>query len=127
MAQQEFMPLLSRARMFVAPYVEVASGDKDGIPTALLEAMSTGLPSVVTDAGSILEAVTGGVEAIIVPQRDPARLADAIEQLLKDPAAYSRMVEAARHRARSEFDAHVTERALHERIRALLANGKPAS
>ena len=75
MKQPAFAPLLARSRIFVAPYVEVTSGDKDGIPTAVLEAMSTGLPIVATDAGSIVEAVTDGIEGLSVPQRDPARLA----------------------------------------------------
>jgi glycosyltransferase involved in cell wall biosynthesis len=118
--QPEFVPLLARSRIFVAPYLEVASGDKDGIPTAVLEAMSSGLPVVATDAGSIVEAITDGVQGVCVPQRDPARLADAIERLLKDPSEYARMSEAARHRAVSEFDVHVTERRLHERIRLCL-------
>jgi glycosyltransferase involved in cell wall biosynthesis len=121
MKQPEFVPLLARSRLFVAPYIEVSSGDKDGIPTAVLEAMATGLPVVATDAGSIVEAVDDGVEAICVPQRDSVRLADAIERLLADPEMYTRMSEASRQRAVSEFDAHVTERRLHERIRARLA------
>jgi glycosyltransferase involved in cell wall biosynthesis len=118
--REEFIPLLLRSRIFVAPYVETASGDKDGIPTSVLEAMSTGLPIVATDAGSITEAVTDGVEAVVVPQRDPERLAEAIERLLQDRTAYARMAEAARRRAVSQFDVHVTERPLHERIRACL-------
>ena len=118
---QEFIPLLARSRVFVAPYIEMASGDKDGIPTAVLEAMATGLPVVATDAGSITEAVTDGVEAILVPQRNPVRLADAIERLLMDRTMYTAMAEAARLRAVSEFDVHVTERRLHDRIRASLA------
>ncbi len=119
--QHEFAPLMARSRVFVAPYVEVNTGDKDGIPTAVLEAMSTGLPVIATDAGSIHEAVADGVEGIAVPQRDPERLADAVAQLLGDPALYIRMSHAARQRAVGEFDIHVTERRLHERIRAAVS------
>jgi glycosyltransferase involved in cell wall biosynthesis len=118
--QPDFLPLMMKSRMFVAPYVEVASGDKDGIPTAVLEAMSTGLPVISTDAGSIVEAVTDGSEGVIVPQRDAVGLADAIERLLTNPAMYRRMGAAARHRAVSEFDVHVTEKRLHERIKGCL-------
>ncbi|HUU33184.1 MAG TPA: glycosyltransferase, partial [Vicinamibacterales bacterium] len=64
--QHEFAPLMARSRVFVAPYVEVTTGDKDGIPTAVLEAMSSGLPVVATDAGSIHECVTDGVEGLQV-------------------------------------------------------------
>jgi glycosyltransferase involved in cell wall biosynthesis len=118
--QPEVFSLLARSAIFVAPYVEVMSGDKDGIPTSILEAMSTGLPIVTTDAGSILEAVTDGVEAICVPQRDPVRLADAIERLVRDPTLCARMGEAGRRRVETEFSVDVTERRLHERIEALL-------
>jgi colanic acid/amylovoran biosynthesis glycosyltransferase len=123
--QHEFAPLMARSRLFVAPYVEVNTGDKDGIPTAVLEAMSSGLPVVATDAGSLHECVADGVEGIAVPQRDPERLAEAIERLLTDHALFTRMSHAARQRAVSEFDIHVTELKLHERIRVRLA-GKGA-
>lgn len=119
--QHEFAPLMARSRVFVAPYVEVNSGDKDGIPTAVLEAMSSGLPVVATDAGSIHECVADGVEGLAVPQRDPERLADAIARLLTDHALFTRLSHSARQRAVGEFDIHVTERRLHERIRACLA------
>lgn len=119
--QHEFAPIAARARMFVAPYVEVGSGDKDGIPTAVLEAMSTGLPIVATDAGSIVEASRPDIEALIVPQRDAAALADAIARLLTDRETYVRMSDAARARAVDEFDITVTEVRLHERIARALA------
>ena len=51
---------LARAHLFVAPYVETARGDKDGIPTAILEAMATGLAVVATRSGSIPELITDG-------------------------------------------------------------------
>lgn len=119
--QHEFAPIAARSRLFVAPYVETGSGDKDGIPTAVLEAMSTGLPIVATDAGSIAEASRDGIEAVIVPQRDAGALADAIARLLTDTAAWTRMSDAARARAVDAFDIHVTETRLHERIRTALA------
>lgn len=119
--QHEFAPIAARARMFVAPYVEVGSGDKDGIPTAVLEAMSTGLPIVATDAGSIVEASRPDIEALIVPQRDALALADAIARLLTDRETYVRMSDAARARAVGEFDITVTEVRLHERIARALA------
>src|SRR5262249_11096691 len=82
---------LAQAHLFVAPFVETESGDKDGIPTALVEAFATGLPAVVTDAGSILEVVDDGVDARVVKQRDARGLADAIRALLADPALRVRM------------------------------------
>ena len=118
--QEELAPLLQRSRAFVAPYVEVENGDKDGIPTAMLEGLASGLPVVTTDSGSILEVVDAGVEGLVVKQRDAKGLADAFEKLITDPALERRMAKAARDRFDREFDIRVTERKLHERVAGLV-------
>jgi len=119
--EQEVRRFLSIAHLFVAPFVETESGDKDGIPTALIEAMATGLPSVVTDAGSILEVVDDRVDARVVPQRDAAALAAAIGELLRDPEGRRHMANKAAQKARERFDVSVCEPRFHERVRAALA------
>ena len=107
---------LQGAHLFVAPFVETASGDKDGIPTALLEGMATGLPAVATDAGSIPEVVSHGEDGLIVPQQDPEAMADAIAALLTDPTRRMRFGARAASTVRSRFDATACEAQLHERI-----------
>ncbi|MBL8736365.1 MAG: glycosyltransferase [Planctomycetes bacterium] len=114
--QEELPPILQRCRAFVAPYVEMGSGDKDGIPTAMLEGLASGLPVVTTDSGSILEVVTHEVEGIVVPQRDSEAFARALERLVQEPATERRMAKAARERFDREFDIRVTEVRLHERV-----------
>lgn len=114
--QEELPPILQRCRAFVAPYVEMGSGDKDGIPTAMLEGLASGLPVVTTDSGSILEVVTHEVEGIVVPQRDSEAFARALERLVREPATERRMAKAARERFDREFDIRVTEVRLHERV-----------
>lgn len=118
--QEELPPILQRCRAFVAPYVEMGSGDKDGIPTAMLEGLASGLPVVTTDSGSILEVVTTEAEGIVVPQRDSKAFAAALERLIADPALERRMAKAARDRFDREFDIRVTEVRLHERVAALV-------
>ncbi|MBL8843791.1 MAG: glycosyltransferase [Planctomycetes bacterium] len=119
--EQKVRHFLSIAHLFVAPFVETASGDKDGIPTALIEAMATGIPSVVTDAGSILEVVDDRVDARVVPQRDPQALATAIRELLQDPRGRKLMANKAAQKAREKFDVSICEPWFHERVRAALA------
>ena len=118
--QEELPPILQRCRAFVAPYVEMGSGDKDGIPTAMLEGLASGLPVVTTDSGSILEVVTTEIEGLVVPQRDSAAFAAALERLIADPVLERRMAKAARHRFDREFDIRVTEVRLHERVAGLI-------
>jgi glycosyltransferase involved in cell wall biosynthesis len=115
---------LSISQLFVAPFVETSSGDKDGIPTALVEAMATGIPCVVTDSGSMLEVVDDGVDALVVPQRNPRALAAAIRQLLLDPKGRKHMGEKAAQKAREKFDVSICEPWFHDRVRSILAARK---
>ncbi|MBX3438093.1 MAG: glycosyltransferase, partial [Planctomycetaceae bacterium] len=116
---------LTIAQLFVAPFVETATGDKDGIPTAVLEGMATGLPVVATDAGSIPEVITDGVEGLLVPQRNAAALADAIEALLTDPARRQACGQAASQTVHEKFDVRTCEAAFHDRLHAVLDSRRP--
>ena len=118
--QEELRPLLRGVDAFVAPYIETESGDKDGIPTAVLEAMSSGLAIVATDAGAMAEVIDDGVEGRIVPQRNPARMADVLAELAADQGWVARMGRCAHERFVREFDAQVTEAVLHERVAAIV-------
>lgn len=69
--QDVVLRLLDMSQLYIAPFIETDCGDKDGIPTALLEAMTTGLPIVATDAGG--DVIQCGRDGGLVPQRD-ARL-----------------------------------------------------
>jgi glycosyltransferase involved in cell wall biosynthesis len=71
----------------------------EGLPIALLEAMSAHLPVVATSVGGIPEVVTSGTTGILVRPGDPAALAHAIQGLLDDPDRRERLGDAAASRA----------------------------
>ena len=121
MKQEQMPPLIEKSRAFVAPYVETESGDKDGIPTAMLEALASSLPIITTDSGSITEVVDDGVEGFVVGQRDSMAFADALEKVITDGDLERRLSKAARARFDRDFDIKVTERRLHERVTGFLA------
>jgi glycosyltransferase involved in cell wall biosynthesis len=75
----------------------------EGFGLALLEAMLAGKPVVATDVSSAPEIVAGGETGLLVPPDDPAALADAVLELLADPAHAAAMGEAGLARARNEF------------------------
>ena len=117
---------LSGADLFVAPYRETPEGDKDGLPTAVLEAMAAALPVVAARAGSIDEAIDDGVEGLLVPPEDVEALAGAISSLARDAAARERMGAAAAARVRREFASDRREGELAARIRALVESRRAA-
>ena len=75
----------------------------EGLPLALVEAMSFGLPVVVTRVGGVPEVVSDGVEGLLVSPSDPGALATALAALLDDAPRRQRMGEAARTRALRDY------------------------
>jgi glycosyltransferase involved in cell wall biosynthesis len=67
---------LHSADVFVHPSVTAKSGDQEGIPNSMLEAMATGLAPLVTRHAGIPEAVQDGVTGWLVDERSPEQLAD---------------------------------------------------
>ncbi|MGH9203971.1 MAG: glycosyltransferase, partial [Vicinamibacterales bacterium] len=76
---------------------------QEGLSIALIEAMATGTPAVVTDAGGLPEVVRNGREGFVVARRNPSDMASALIRLLRDVSLRREMGEAARVRAR-DFD-----------------------
>lgn len=85
--------LLRRARLFVL------TSDSEGLALSLMEAMTCGLPAVVTDVGDLADLVEDGVNGYLVPRRSPEALADRIVELLTDDARRARFARAARRAA----------------------------
>ncbi|HEX2994061.1 MAG TPA: glycosyltransferase family 4 protein [Anaerolineales bacterium] len=81
----------------------VMSSRSEGMPMALLEAMGSGLPVVVTRVGGLGEVVEDGSQGVLVPAEDPQKLAEAILELLRDSALRSRMGGNARRRIEENY------------------------
>lgn len=117
--QEEVRPLLKRARVFVLACVETATGDIDGIPVSLMEAMATGVPVVSTRLSGIPELIEDGRCGLLVEPGDASALASALEALLADPERCRKLGAAGRARLVDDFDASVQGRRLAELLRAL--------
>jgi glycosyltransferase involved in cell wall biosynthesis len=98
---QEFY---SSHRIFAMPSVVARSGDTEGMPVALLEAMVAGCSVVATSVGGIPEVVIPGRTGLLVEPRSPDALADAIVRLLASPETARRMGAVARRWIRRRFD-----------------------
>ena len=77
--------LYASAHLFLHPSELTEAGDREGVPNTLLEAMATGLPPLATLHGGIPEAVTSGEDGLLVPERSPHALAQAILQVTHNP------------------------------------------
>jgi glycosyltransferase involved in cell wall biosynthesis len=91
----------------------------EGFSCALAEAMSAGLPSVVSRIPANLQLIDDGVHGWLTPVGDDAAMARALLSLFRDPALRARMGQAARQRVVDNYsNHHVAERyeALFEEI-----------
>jgi glycosyltransferase involved in cell wall biosynthesis len=115
--QERVLPLYRRAAVVCLPCVVVSTGDRDGLPTSLLEAMALGAPVVSTPVGGIAELVVHEETGLLVPEHDPEALAAALGRLLGDRALATALAE----RARLHVEAHYSlERSVTE-LRALFS------
>ncbi|MCK6423493.1 MAG: glycosyltransferase [Burkholderiaceae bacterium] len=114
--QEEVRALLYRASVFVLPSVVTDSGDRDGIPVALMEAMAAGLPVVSTQVSGIPELVIDDDTGLTAPEHDPALLASRIERLLADPALGQRLARRARALVQAQFDIDLEAGKLHDAL-----------
>jgi glycosyltransferase involved in cell wall biosynthesis len=107
-------------RVLAACDLFTLASDNEGLPVAVMEALALGLPVVATAVGGVPEAVTDGVEGLLVPPKQPEALADALTALAADPRRRAAMGAAAQ--ARSEtFDIRVAARRLEDIYREVLA------
>ncbi len=90
--------------IFVMPCVVAPSGDRDGIPTVVLEALLHRVPVIATDISGIPELIENDVTGILVPERNPTALADAVRRLAADREFALALAERGRDRVRGQFD-----------------------
>jgi glycosyltransferase involved in cell wall biosynthesis len=89
----------AKRERFAAAAVFVLPSISEGLPVALLEAMSWGRAIVATRMGGVPDVLDDGAEGLLVPPGDAAALAVALERLLGDAALRSRLGGAAARRA----------------------------
>ena len=88
----------------------------EAIGVATMEAMSMGLPVIVTRVGGVPELVEHESTGMLVPPRDPQAMADAIERVLCDTALARRISDAARLRIEQDFDARRSAEVIARRL-----------
>lgn len=101
---RDLPPYFRAAQVFVAPSVSTPKWEEQ-VGMANIQAMACGVPVVSTRSGAIPEYVPDGLAGILVAERHPESLAEAILRLLSDEALRRQMGEAGRAYAAHHYDA----------------------
>lgn len=111
---EEVRQALAQAQVFVLACVDMRGQGEhiDGIPVALMEAMAMGLPVVSTPLSGIPELIEDGISGVLVPEKDEAALADALQRLLADAPLRAALGRRARQRIEERFDIRANTRQL---------------
>ncbi|ASK26737.1 glycosyltransferase [Neisseria chenwenguii] len=124
MPQPDIINMMKTANMVVAPCVVSEDGDRDGLPTVLLESMALGTPVISTQVAGIPELVKDGKTGLCVPQRDARALASAMQRLLDDHEMCETLSRNGRASIEREYDEDRNAARLREIFRAATAGRK---
>jgi colanic acid/amylovoran biosynthesis glycosyltransferase len=100
------------------------SGDRDGLPNVIPEAMSCGVLVVTSPTAGTTEAITDGVSGIVAPVDEPAAWVAALRRLSDDDAFAEKLRVSARRWVEENFDAHRNAARLLAEFEAVIAEKK---
>jgi glycosyltransferase involved in cell wall biosynthesis len=103
LSQDEVGAHLAAADVVVIPSVRDDSGNVDGLPNIVLEALATGVAVVATAAGGIGTVVEHERTGLVVPERSARGIAEAVVRLGADADLRARLGEAARAMVAARF------------------------
>ncbi len=121
LSHEETLAQLRKADLFaLASFAE-------GVPVALMEAMSLSIPCVSTAVAGIPELIRSGDNGLLVAPGDPTAFADALQALVSDETLRRRLGAAGRRRVLREYNLSLNLDRLTEHMRRCLAESAPAS
>jgi colanic acid/amylovoran biosynthesis glycosyltransferase len=116
----EVVKILDHSHIYISPSVTAKTGDQEGIPNGLKEAMAMGLPVIATKHAGTPELVTEGVSGFLIPERDVHSLAERITYLIENTEIWPEMGRAARAVVEDQYDVNRLGDELVEIYRGLL-------
>jgi colanic acid/amylovoran biosynthesis glycosyltransferase len=82
--QENIIELMKNSDILLAPSVTSATGDCEGIPVVLMEALAIGIPVISTYHSSIPELIKNNETGFLVPEKDPNAISDKIQYLINN-------------------------------------------
>jgi glycosyltransferase involved in cell wall biosynthesis len=111
------MELMGQVDVFALPCRVAKSGDRDGIPVVLMEAMARGRCVISGDIVTIRELIHHERNGIMIPPGDVEAVVIALTRLAKDRAKVERLGNEARLRIENEFDLDLNARRIEAALR----------
>ncbi len=102
--QKVVKEMVAQAAVMAAPCILGNDGNRDGMPTVLLESFALGTPCISTDVTGIPELIQHRESGMIVPQHDAIALADALQECLDDQSLRESLANRARQKIELEYD-----------------------
>ena len=90
--RQDAVPILAASQVYIQPSNE----NKEGLGKAILEAMSLGIPPIVTNTGGPPEFVADGISGLVIPSKQPKKIAAAILKIFHDTTLRNKLGKAAK-------------------------------
>lgn len=122
LAQHEVWNQLGWADVLLHTGVIAPSGDRDGLPNVIPEAMSVGVLVVTSPAAATTEAVTDGVSGIVAEVESTAAWVAALRRLSSDDGFAEKLRLAARRWVEENYDAHKNAARLREHMQRAIAS-----
>lgn len=101
---EQLKALTYQSHLFLHPSETPQDGNVEGVPNALLEAMSSGLPALATRHGGIPEAIESGVSGLLVNESDATHLAQAALSLMQAPERYEQIARNGHEAVATKFE-----------------------
>lgn len=90
-SKEELADEYASCDIFVLPAIVDSKGDTEGLGIVMIEALAHEKPVIASDVGGIVDVISSGTTGLLVPEKDPYALAQAILTLLSDPTRSEQM------------------------------------
>lgn len=94
----------ANAHAIIAPSIIDSTGDRDGLPNVILEAMASARVVIASNVSAIASAITHEETGLLVPAGDPVALASVIERVAQSAPLRAEIGERARKRAEQDYE-----------------------
>jgi glycosyltransferase involved in cell wall biosynthesis len=121
LTHSELPQMYANADVVVAPSICDRSGDRDGLPNVVLEAMACGRAIVASNVGAIASAIVDQENGVLVPPGDPVALGQALRWLGGNKDLRTHFGRNARARAERDYDVGRCSESFHKLLAGVYA------